>query len=74
MHLLVPSQQRNTRSQRRSNVFIANPEHNSHIFLVLLLLTLNRKMFTGIVSSQPAMTCSKLTIETLQQGLKYVQS
>ena len=23
---------------------------------------------------QPAITCSKLTIETLEQGLKYVQS
>ena len=23
---------------------------------------------------QPAMTCSKLTIETLEQGMKYVQS
>ena len=25
-------------------------------------------------SSQPALTCSKLTIETLEQGVKYVQS
>ena len=24
--------------------------------------------------TQPAFTCSKLTIETLQQGVKYVQS
>ena len=24
--------------------------------------------------SQPAITCSKLTIETLKQGVKYVQS
>ena len=24
--------------------------------------------------TQPAFTCSKLTIETLQQGMKYVQS
>ena len=24
--------------------------------------------------SQPAITCSKLTIETLEQGVKYVQS
>ena len=24
--------------------------------------------------SQPAFTCSKLTIETLEQGVKYVQS
>ena len=27
--------------------------------------------YTG---SQPAFTCSKLTIETLEQGVKYVQS
>ena len=26
------------------------------------------------VRSQPAFTCSKLTIETLEQGVKYVQS
>ena len=26
------------------------------------------------VASQPAFTCSKLTIETLEQGVKYVQS
>ena len=24
--------------------------------------------------SQPAFTCSKLTIETLEQGVKYIQS
>ena len=27
-----------------------------------------------VVGSQPAFTCSKLTIETLEQGVKYVQS
>ena len=27
-----------------------------------------------IQSSEPAITCSKLTIETLEQGVKYVQS
>ena len=26
------------------------------------------------LSSQPAITCLKLTIETLEQGVKYVQS
>ena len=26
------------------------------------------------IYSQPAITCSKLTIETLEQGVKYVQS
>ena len=28
----------------------------------------------SVVHSQPAITCSKLTIETLEQGVKYVQS
>ena len=28
----------------------------------------------GGTYSQPAFTCSKLTIETLEQGVKYVQS
>ena len=31
-------------------------------------------MKAGIVLIQPAITCSKLTIETLGQGMKYVQS
>ena len=26
------------------------------------------------IATQPAITCSKLTIETLEQGVKYVQS
>ena len=26
------------------------------------------------IMTQPAFTCSKLTIETLEQGVKYVQS
>ena len=29
---------------------------------------------TVSVLTQPASTCSKLTIETLEQGVKYVQS
>ena len=27
-----------------------------------------------VQTSQPAFTCSKLTLETLEQGMKYVQS
>ena len=27
-----------------------------------------------LVATKPAITCSKLTIETLEQGVKYVQS
>ena len=31
-------------------------------------------MFFQEMSSQPAITCSKLTLEALEQGVKYVQS
>ena len=34
-----------------STVFFVNSEHNSHHFLVFLLLTLNRKIFIGRASS-----------------------
>ena len=34
----------------------------------------NLVYFSLIITSQPAFTCSKLTIETLEQGAKYVQS
>ena len=33
---------------------------------------INSLMYCGCVSN-PAMTCSKLTIEILEQGVKYVQ-
>ena len=35
---------------------------------------MNRKQNYRSVSTQPAITCSKLTKETLEQGVKYVQS
>ena len=34
----------------------------------------HEEKFVKVNPSQPAITCSKLTIETLEQGLKYVQS
>ena len=39
---------------------------NTEIFAFIAVLDLKL--------SQPAITCSKLTIETLEQGVKYVQS
>ena len=33
-----------------------------------------KKLIGKITYTQPAITCSKLTIETLEQGVKYVQS
>ena len=35
---------------------------------------LTEKILAADVTSQPAITCSKLTIEILEQGVKYVQS
>ena len=38
-------------------------------------LYVNKKLFVlNKTTSQPAFTCSKSTIETLEQGVKYVQS
>ena len=31
-------------------------------------------IYACLKPTQPAITCSKLTIETLEQGVKYVQS
>ena len=36
------------RKYRRSDVFIVNFENISYLFLVILLLTLNKKMFSGM--------------------------
>ena len=46
---------------------------------IKLLSTIRRLLRSNLVykeekSTQPAFTCSKLTIETLEQGVKYVQS
>ena len=48
--------------------------------LILLLKKITLKITENYFSyfqksfTQPAFTCSKLTIETLEQGVKYVQS
>ena len=34
----------------------------------------HEEIFVKVNPSQPAITCSKLTIETLEQGVKYFQS
>ena len=46
----------------RNMVYLRNFQHFSHIATVFLSV------------SQPAFTCSKSTVETLEQGVKYVQS
>ena len=39
------------RHLRRSGVFIVNSEHISHLFLVFLLLILNKQMLVGFIST-----------------------
>ena len=53
-------------------------------FLALLFILVNsfscnisscvRQVISTSISPQPAITCSKLTIETLEQGVKYVKN
>ena len=44
------------------------------IFLILKLFEASDIKSIKLRIIQPAFTCSKLTIETLEQGVKYVQS
>ena len=48
--------------------------HISETTLQLLLNDFIRNKSAVLPHTQPANTCSKLTIETLEQGVKYVQS
>ena len=67
------------RQWRHFGVFIVSFEQFSYIVLVIPFLALNNLILAGKVPlsmlyTQPVITCSKLTIETLEQGVKYVQS
>ena len=46
----------------------------SHFRILFHHLILSQDSFQVLLIAQPAITCSKLTIETLEQGVKYVQS
>ena len=39
-----------------------------------ILQNLRNWTTVDVIQTQPAIACSKLTIETLEQGVKYVQS
>ena len=43
------------------------------VFKLILKINVERKVCSHHTAYQPAITCSKLTIETLEQGVKYVQ-
>ena len=64
------------------NVFIANTKLVQECIVEILVwnfwyLLLPKKVYTITIlelPTQPAFTCSKLTLKTLEQGVKYVQS
>ena len=39
-----------------------------------IVLKFSKDKFLGTMPPQPTFTCSKLTLETLEQGVEYVQS
>ena len=66
--------------QYSKHVHVTHSFHELLIFFWLALVDIFIFKFDfslhriNIVHTQPAFTCSKLTIETLEQGVKYVQS
>ena len=48
--------------------------NNSCNMMICIIVFVTHKNQQKINIPQPAITCSKLTIETLEQGVKYVQS
>ena len=58
---------------------ISHNDHDKQVEIIILLKQSNSENFKSmkyekVKMSQSAFTCSKLTIETLDQGVKYVQS
>ena len=51
---------------------IGNEWVNLFVIVLSLALRSSARLFV-FLSTQPAFTCSKLTIETLEQGVKYDQ-
>ena len=41
--------------------------------IVFKSLAISKLIYFALVTAQPTITCSKLTIESLEQGVKYVQ-
>ena len=44
------------------------------IFFQSILQCLHKILYSENIRTQPAITCLKLTVETLEQDVKYVQS
>ena len=54
--------------------FLNNVREEAPCWLVKRCFKLLSLLNTFLENTQPAFTCSKLTIEILEQGVKYVQS
>ena len=61
----------NTNQENFLNVIRINPNGKILLILFCSLFSVN---IDNVDTAQWAFTCSKLTIETLEQGVKYVQS
>ena len=55
-------------------LFIGPPSYGGSCKITVVSLSVCLSVWHFSQESQPAMTCLKLTIETLEQGVKYVQS
>ena len=60
----------------KTSIIVAMPLTNSWKYVIIFLIYLHhaRKNSYAETISQPAFTCSKSTIETLEQRVKYAQS
>ena len=47
--------------------------YSEHYYLPEISSPISGECFDFIIPTQPAITCSKLTVESLEQGVKYVQ-
>ena len=55
------------------NIYLNEP-HKNDAETKMTVLDLTSSPWEMLTLSQPAFACSKLTIETVEQGVKYVQS
>ena len=53
---------------------IPETDSSTAVIQIKKQISYKKKLSTNVYHSQLAFTCSKLTIETIEQGVKYVQS
>ena len=68
------------KNKRKKKIKNTHPTHPRHLCTINLytvqfnIFWYSDNNFIVLAASQPASTCSKVTIETLEQGVKSVQS